>query len=89
MHAERFAQASQVQHACQRSGRGGQQHLAARLLACCCALAKARKAAQSMKSSACRSTITQCSRPGPRPAMAAMVAAALQMSSSADNATTM
>ena len=45
-------------------------------LACCCALARARKAAQSMKSSACRSTITQCSRPGPRPAMAAMVAAA-------------
>jgi hypothetical protein len=31
MHAERFTQASHVQHACQRSGRGGQQYLSARL----------------------------------------------------------
>ena len=76
MHAEQLTQASQVQHPCHRPGRGGQQHLAARLPACCRALASARKAAQSMNSRACRSTITQCSRPGSRPAMAAMVAAA-------------
>jgi hypothetical protein len=31
MHAEYVTQASHVQHACQRSGRGGHQHLAAGL----------------------------------------------------------